>query len=249
MTSDNPNPGPSDLRKLVHPASGDKKLPPVEIDQAFTGLNLTRRQAQVIAALFSSSTIKEALKATDTSEATWYLWRHTCPEFVKAVKMVPALLLDQANLNMDRLVLSAADKLEDALKADKVEECPSCRQAIVCANCNSMVTITNWNAVTKAIDMILKRQGAFITKHEVTGEITHTRELTHEQRVAVAYHAAGGTLPPGVEAELRAINALPDQVQVEEEPAEYVEGEVVHPEDTENPGESPPTEAPDFTVT
>lgn len=202
-------------------------------------LILRPNQSAFLLAFTESRTIKEACERADIHYNTYYKWRTQDPTFQQALARVSSMGIDQARVNMDRMAVKASERLEEALDAKEMTQCPHCKQHLVCLNCEVPVVVSNFQASLKAVEFLLKRQGDLMNRTHVTGDVKHTKEMTHEQRRGASMWAMGIPIPPTLEAELRSLNyisdrdRLPKEEEEEEEgrqvDGEIVEGEVVKP--------------------
>lgn len=178
-------------------------------------LRLTPRQQLFLRNLSECDTITEACRRTAIHYNTWFKWKTTSPDFAKAYARLSSSAVEEARLKMDRLMNKASDRVDEMLDARQIEKCPYCKQPLVCGNCNAEVVLNNFQAVGKAVDMLMKRQGEYVTRTRVEGEIHHLHgpDLSHDERVALAMWGAGLDIPPHLEAGLKAKNQLPERGQ------------------------------------
>lgn len=202
-------------------------------------LVLRPNQVKMIRALQQCSTVREACQEAGIHYNTYYRWKSRDDNFNRALVRLTAMHLDDARLMMDKLMPVVGQRMGEALNAGEVSTCPHCKSELVCGECQKLVVLSNYNAVLKTVDMLLKRSGELRNLTHVTGEVKHTRELSHEQRLAATLYEEGLPIPPAMEAELKALNALPERGRI-------VEGEVTrvtHPDSPPAPPPSPPPES------
>ncbi len=199
-------------------------------------LILSPRQSAFLLAFTESLTIKEACEKAGIHYNTWYKWRTKNSNFQQALARVSSIPIEQARVNMDRMAIKASERLEEALDAKEMTQCPYCKQDLVCHNCEVPVVISNFQASLKAVEFLLKRQGDLMNRTHVTGDVKHTKEMTHEQRRGASMWAMGIPIPPTLEAELKSLGYISDKGRMSEEEGvgegrqvdgEIVEGEVV----------------------
>ncbi len=221
-------------------------LPPiVEETVDDEGLQLTQYQLLFISNYRLSKTIKEACEKTGCKIDTYYRWKKI-PDFAEALQRITVGVIDSARHRMDGMMEKAADVMEKALDTKTITDCPSCHKSLVCAECNVTVTIDNWKNVLKVTEMLLKRKGEFVSRHEtkVSGTITHERDLPHELAVGAALVRIGEAVPPEIEARLRAVKAWPEVISSDDsEDDDVVEG-TVRTLDSEEPSSSDIEESP-----
>lgn len=208
-----------------------KAVVPAEPDY----LTLNQNQTRFLTVFNTCRTIAEACEEAGIHYNTWYRWKTRDSAFQEALARIQSMGIEQARVNMDNLAIKASERLEEALDAKELTTCPHCKQDLVCENCNVPVAIRDQRTVTKAVELVMKRQGDLVNKTEVSGTIAHVRELTHDQRIAARMYREGNEIPPEMKAELESMGALPDrvsaveeaEVEVEVEDPDIVEGEVV----------------------
>lgn len=197
-------------------------------------LILSQKQSVFLLAFTETRTIKEACERAGIHYNTWHKWKTRDPTFQQALARVSSMGIEQARVNMDRMAVKASERLEEALDAKEMTQCPYCKQNLVCHNCEVPVVISNFQASLKAVEFLLKRQGDLMNRTHVTGDVKHTKEMTHEQRRGASMWAMGIPIPPTLEAELKSLGYISDKVRPTSEgegdrqvDGEIVEGEVV----------------------
>lgn len=218
--------------------------PPTTEEKALTlpeeYLTLSQKQSAFLLAFVETRTIAQACEQADIHYNTWYRWSRQDSNFQQALARISSMGIEQARANMDNMAVKASERLEEALDAKEMTQCPHCKQDLVCQNCDVPVVVRNFQATMKAVEFLLKRQGDLMNRTHVTGDVKHTKEMTHEQRRGAAMWAVGVSIPPSLEAELKALGFISDEDRgvageesegAEEEPrrvdGEIVEGEVV----------------------
>ena len=172
--------------------------------------NLSLDQKRVLAALLESPTQEAGFESIEPGHMLKWRGRHvrwlrSDPNYAEAVARIGDGMLAEAKAKLSSLVTKAADTFEEALEKDKVIDahCP--------CGCDHDFTIVISDLAfrTRVAEKVLKPNLlAPKAKVEVSGEVKH-RDMSLEDKVALAQVQRGMSVPPDVLAGLRLRGLLP----------------------------------------
>lgn len=169
--------------------------------------HLTLEQKRMLVALLECNSVSEATRVTGISRSRHERWLRTDPNYQEGVRKLGDGLLAEARARLDSLLPKAAETFEDALDKNKVTEvlthCPKCGHGFMVG-----VEVTDLKTRLSVAKDLFKRSGDLAAKLQVSGEVKH-RDMSLEDRIALAQIEAGQNVPPDVVASLRQRGLIP----------------------------------------